>query len=150
MRVVSLTEKECNALLDRVSLGRLGCALNNQPYVVPVSFVRKGDQLFVFSTLGKKIEWMRQNPKVCLQADEIGSKSNWSSVLVNGTYQELDETLHAAEREQAKEKLAQYSNWWLLPLAQRREKTEDQSVEVVFFSIQIEAVSGLRGVPEAQ
>jgi len=82
MRIVELSQDECKELLNRVSLGRLACSLENQPYVVPVCFAYEPEYLYVFSTVGQKIEWMRQNPKVCLQADEIGSRSSWASVLV--------------------------------------------------------------------
>jgi nitroimidazol reductase NimA-like FMN-containing flavoprotein (pyridoxamine 5'-phosphate oxidase superfamily) len=50
---------------------------------------------------------MRHNPKVCMQVDEIGSRSNWTSVVVDGTYLELREPQHAAEKERAREQLRQ-------------------------------------------
>jgi uncharacterized protein len=93
---------------------------------------------------------MRQNPKVCLQADEIGNRSNWVSVVVTGTYLELHEVQYAEQREHAIELLAQYSQWWQNALAERREQTSDLSIETVFFRIDITSMSGLRGVPEAK
>ncbi len=149
MRIIALSQKECGDLLSRVPVGRLACALDNQPYIVPVGFSYESGCIFVFSTVGKKIEWMRQNPKVCLQADETGSRSNWSSVIVLGKYRELDETQHAAEREHALERLAEYSGWWQTPLAERREQISDLAVEPIFFRIDIESMSGLRSIPEA-
>ena len=149
MRIVSIDREKCIELLNRVSVGRLACALQNRPYVVPVCFVYEPDYLYVFSTLGQKIEWMRQNPKVCLQADEIGSRSNWTSVVVNGTYLELDEPQFTAEKERAKEKLGQFSDWWVTPMAQRREKASDLDISPIFFRINIESISGLRSLPEA-
>ena len=89
MRIIEISQHECSELLKRVSVGRLGCALDNQPYVVPVRFSYEPDCIYIFSTVGQKIAWMRQNPKVCLQADEIGNSSNWLSVIVTGTYLEL-------------------------------------------------------------
>jgi nitroimidazol reductase NimA-like FMN-containing flavoprotein (pyridoxamine 5'-phosphate oxidase superfamily) len=44
-------------------------------------------QIYALSTVGQKIEWMRQNPKVCLQVDEIANQSEWMSVIANGTYE---------------------------------------------------------------
>jgi nitroimidazol reductase NimA-like FMN-containing flavoprotein (pyridoxamine 5'-phosphate oxidase superfamily) len=38
MRVLSISLNECGELLKRVSIGRLACSLNDQPYVVPVRF----------------------------------------------------------------------------------------------------------------
>ena len=74
MRIIPISQHECRELLQRVSIGRLACSLNDQPYVVPVTFSYEPDCVYIFSTFGKKIEWMRKNPKVCLQADEIGNR----------------------------------------------------------------------------
>jgi len=149
MRIVPISQKECSELLQRVSIGRLACSLKDQPYVVPVAFSYEPDCIYIFSTVGKKIEWMRQNSKVCLQADEIGHGSNWASVVVTGTYLELQEMHYASLREHAKELLAQHSGRWRTPLAERREKISDLAVETVFFRIDITSMSGMRAIPEA-
>jgi uncharacterized protein len=149
MRVVEISQQECGELLTRVSLGRLACSLDNQPYIVPVAFSYEPGRVYIFSTLGKKIEWMRQNPKVCLQVDEMGNASSWSSVIVEGTYLELTEPRYTDQREYAREKLAQYSGWWQSPLAERREQTSDLAIKPVFFRIDIVSMSGLRAIPEA-
>jgi nitroimidazol reductase NimA-like FMN-containing flavoprotein (pyridoxamine 5'-phosphate oxidase superfamily) len=65
-------------------LGRLGWSLGNQPYIVSVCLASEGDFIYVFSTHGKKIVWMRANPEVCIQIDEVKGQSQWSSVIVNG------------------------------------------------------------------
>ena len=97
MRIIAMSEQECSELLKRVSFGRLACSLDDQPYIVPVDFSYEPDCIYIFSTVGKKIEWMRQNPKVCLQADEIGNRANWLSVIVTGMFLELRE--YSAGRE---------------------------------------------------
>jgi nitroimidazol reductase NimA-like FMN-containing flavoprotein (pyridoxamine 5'-phosphate oxidase superfamily) len=148
MRIAEISEQGCVELLKRVSIGRLGCSLDSQSYVVPVAFSYEPHCIHVFSTVGKKIEWMRQNPKVCLQADEITNRSNWLSVVVTGTYSELPEARYPAQREHALEQLSQFTGWWQTPLAQRREKTSDISIETVFFRIDIESMSGLSAGPE--
>jgi nitroimidazol reductase NimA-like FMN-containing flavoprotein (pyridoxamine 5'-phosphate oxidase superfamily) len=152
MQIVSMSEQECSELLQRVSLGRLACSLSDQPYVVPVAFSYEPNCLYIFSTFGKKIELMRKNPKVCLQADEIGNRSNWTSVVVTGTYLELnDPRYHTAQREHARERLAaQSSEWWRIPLSGARDRELVSSMETVFFRIDIKSVSGLRGIPEAE
>ena len=150
MRIIEMSQQECRDLLKRVSIGRLGCSLDDQPYVVPVGFSYEPDYIYIFSTLGKKIKWMRKNPQVCLQADEIGNRSNWLSVIVTGTYLELREPQYTAQLEHALEQLEQYSEWWRNPLAQRREQTRDLSIETVFFRIDIGSMSGLRTMPEAE
>ena len=150
MRINPISQDDCVELLNRVSIGRLACSLDDQPYVVPVRFAYEPGYLYIFSTVGKKIKWMRKNPKVCLQADEIGNLSNWTSVVVDGTYLELTEPQYTAEREHAKEQLSQYSEWWRNPIAERREHTSDLSIETIFFRIEIQSMSGLRGVLEAK
>jgi hypothetical protein len=149
MRIVPASDQECQKLLERVSFGRLGCALDNQPYVVPVAFAYEPGHIYVFSTAGKKIEWMRQNPKVCLQVDEIGSRANWTSVLVSGTYLELREPQYATEKEHARALLGDSANWWMVAIAERREQVDDVSIQPLFFRVEIESITGLRGIPEA-
>ena len=152
MRIIPISQEECSEVLQRVSIGRLACSLNDQPYVVPVAFSYEPDCIYIFSTFGKKIEWMRKNPKVCLQADEIGNRSNWTSVIVTGTYLELNvPQYHTSLREHAREKLAaQSSEWWRIPLSGARDRELVSSMETVFFRIDIKSISGLRAVPEAE
>jgi uncharacterized protein len=149
MRIVTASNDDCEQLLTRVSVGRLACALDGQPYVVPVSFSYEPGCIYVFSTVGQKIKWMRRNPKVCLQVDEIGNRSHWISVVVTGTYLELREPQYTAEKERAKARLAQSAGWWLTPMVERRERTNDIEIEPVFFRIDIESMTGLQGIPEA-
>ncbi len=68
----------------------------------------------------------------------------------DGTYLELSEARYPAEREHAMEQLAQHAEWWRTPLAQRREQIRDLEIEPVFFRIDIQSMSGLRGVPEVE
>lgn len=150
MRIVPISPKECSELLERISFGRLACSLNDQPYVVPVAFSYENDFVYVFPTLGKKVEWMRKNPKICLQVDELGNHSNWLSVVVTGAYVELAEPQYSAEREHARDLLGQNSEWYLNALAERRNKTSDLEIEPVFFRIHVTAMSGLRAIPEAE
>jgi|SRR5689334_5677023 len=152
MRIIPISQEECSEVLQRVSIGRLACSLNDQPYVVPVAFSYEPDCIYIFSTFGKKIEWMRKNPKVCLQADEIGNRSNWTSVIVTGTYLELNvPQYHTSLREHAREKLAaQSSEWWRIPLSGARDRELVSSMETIFFRIDIKSISGLRAVPEAE
>jgi len=71
MMIRKMNTDDCREVLARVSIGRLGCSLNNQPHVVPVGLAYEANDTYVFSTFGQKIKWMRENPKVCIQIDEI-------------------------------------------------------------------------------
>lgn len=148
MTISELPEDQCRAVLARASIGRLGCCFNSQPYVVPVCFGFDSDSIYVFSTFGQKIEWMRSNPEVCLQVDEITSKSEWVSVIVHGKYDELRDPQRSVERARAREVLEKEHRWWLNALAERRERVSDLLIEPLFFRIHIDAMTGLRANEE--
>ena len=71
MVIQEMTEQECRAMLARTNVARLACAQNNQPYIIPIHVDLDGEFLYGYATLGQKIEWMRQNPLVCLEIDEL-------------------------------------------------------------------------------
>jgi nitroimidazol reductase NimA-like FMN-containing flavoprotein (pyridoxamine 5'-phosphate oxidase superfamily) len=148
MVIHELSAKECRELLTRGSIGRIGCSLDNQPYVVPIHFVYETDYLYVLSTLGQKIKWMRKNPMVCLQMDEITAPSEWASVIVNGTYEELIEPQFSDERSHARKLLQKQHQWWLNPLAERQTRSNDASIEPLFFRIRADSMSGLRATAD--
>jgi hypothetical protein len=88
-----MTDGECRAMLARRNVARFACAVNNQPYIVPIHIELEGDSLYGHATRGQEIEWMRQNPLVCLESDELISHGQWASVIVSGRYEELPNTL---------------------------------------------------------
>jgi nitroimidazol reductase NimA-like FMN-containing flavoprotein (pyridoxamine 5'-phosphate oxidase superfamily) len=148
--VIEMSEQECREMLARSSLGRLGCSRNDQPYVVPINFGYEADYFYVLSTVGQKIEWMRENPKVCVEVDEIGKQAEWMSVVVNGTYQELPESQYGEERARARKLLEKRTMWWHNALGERQLRSESELIETTFFRIRAESVTGLRSVPEAK
>ena len=94
MVIRDMSSEECVGVLARMKVARLACAFKNQPYVVPTFLVyherMPGDAcLYGFTTVGQKVEWMRSNPLVCVEVDEVESNSKWVSVVVFGHYQEL-------------------------------------------------------------
>jgi uncharacterized protein len=146
MVINEMTEKECGTFLARIALGRLGCSLNNQPYVVPIYFAYEPGYIYVLSTFGRKVEWMRTNPKVCVEADEIENQSRWMSVIANGRYQELPEPEYTDEREHARKLLGKHSHWWQNAMGERQLKVGDELIDPLFFRIQIDSMTGLRAV----
>lgn len=144
MLIHEMSENECRDILARASIGRLGCSLNDQPYVVPIYFAYEPDYIYALSTVGQKIEWMRQNPKVCIQVDEIGSQSQWGSVIATGIYEELPGPADSPERTHARKLLEKHHHWWMNALAERRSKTDDLLIDALFFRIHADSMSGLR------
>jgi hypothetical protein len=113
MEIYEMTEGECRAMLARGNVARLACTLNNQPYIVPIHIDLEGDFLYGYATLGQKIEWMRQNPLVCLESDELVSHGQWASVIVSGRYEELPNTPeYAGERRVAERLFQRHPMWW--------------------------------------
>ena len=60
MLIQEMTDRECRAVLAGTNLARLACALDNQPYIVPIHVDFYDQFLYGYATLGLKIEWMRQ------------------------------------------------------------------------------------------
>ena len=143
MVILDMSQEECGAFLGRAGVGRLGCSLDDQPYIVPISIAYEEGWLYSFSTAGQKIEWMRSNPKVCVQADEITSASAWASVIVTGSYQELKEPQFELERAHARKLLDRRHHWWLNALAERQLKSPEELIAPIFFRIRVESMSGL-------
>ncbi len=54
-------------ILKKQTLGHLGCILESgEPYVLPVNYLLRNDEIFIHSLPGMKIEALRANPRVCL------------------------------------------------------------------------------------
>jgi hypothetical protein len=149
MQIDELNDSECREILSRASVARLGCSLNDQPYVLPLIVAYEADSIYVFSTLGQKIKWMRSNPKVCVQVDEIRSHSDWVSVIANGEFQELPEPQFEDERNRARKLMQQRHQWWLNAVAERRIRLRDEDIKPLFFRILVNSMSGLRASPES-
>jgi len=140
-----LTPAECRDVLSRAVYGRLGCARGDQPYVVPFVFQLDpaGTCLFSFSTLGQKIDWMRENPKVCIEVDEMVDQFNWTSVIVFGRYEEIRDTRQDEDlRRQANALFQQRTAWWLPALGKLTSGEEHHSSLV--YRILIDKLTGRR------
>jgi nitroimidazol reductase NimA-like FMN-containing flavoprotein (pyridoxamine 5'-phosphate oxidase superfamily) len=149
MVINEMTEKECGAFLAGASLGRLGCSLENQPYVVPIYFAYEPGYIYVLSTFGQKTEWMRANPKACVEVEEITNESQWTSVIANGRYQELPEPQYTAEREHARKLLAKRHQWGQNALGERQLRLGDDLITPLFFRICVDSMTGLRAVADS-
>jgi uncharacterized protein len=145
MRVHEMTRSECEEVLARAQVGRLACSRDDQPYVVPVQVYYEAGTLFGFGTLGQRVEWMRENPLVCLEVEEIVSVRQWTTVLVFGSYEELSKTSlapdHAAARRQAEGLFAQRPSFWAPATAKR---SSGEPFSPVLYRISITRLTGRR------
>ena len=146
MFIHEMTEDECRTALERLGFGRLACARENRPYVIPIYVSYDGKHLYGFSTLGQKIEWMRSNPLVCLEMDERASQHQWMSVVVSGRYEELPDTPEFGhERAQAWTVLQKRAMWWE-PAYVATEHREQ--LAPIFYRIHIKQMTGRRATPD--
>lgn len=150
MFIHDMTDAECRHALAVANVGRIGCAHNNQPYVVPIYFAYHEHYLYAISTVGQKIEWMRANPLVCVQIDELRSYDDWMSVIVFGRYEELpDEPAFKRAREQALGLLQKRSAWWWEPACiGESHRNAAHSCTPVSYRIHIDRISGQHATPE--
>jgi nitroimidazol reductase NimA-like FMN-containing flavoprotein (pyridoxamine 5'-phosphate oxidase superfamily) len=150
MAVTDMTDKECWQALAAATFGRLACARNDQPYVVPIFFAMDHEYLYSFSVAGQKLEWMRGNPRVCLEIDNVKSWNDWMSIVAFGRYQELSDTPDwQTERKRAHELLQQRAMWWQPGAAILIGREGREGPSPVFFRIVVERLSGHRASSES-
>jgi uncharacterized protein len=89
MSIGKLGNTDALAILREGTLGRLGCIAAGWPYVVPVNYYFDGENIYIHTLPGKKLDALRANPRVCLQVDEIKDPYNWRSVIAYGTFEEI-------------------------------------------------------------
>jgi hypothetical protein len=144
MLIHELKPSECEEILNRQSLGRLACSHDDQPYVVPIHFSYDPERgcLYAFSTVGQKILWMRENPKVCVEVEDIGDKNRWTTVLVFGRYEEIGDSPDEAEtRRRAWDRFQHRPEWWF-PAAAKLPSREHHAM--VIYQIAIDRLTGRR------
>jgi nitroimidazol reductase NimA-like FMN-containing flavoprotein (pyridoxamine 5'-phosphate oxidase superfamily) len=164
MVIREMSRDECLALLARSSVLRLACARDDQPYVVPVSlaFDEPSGCLYGHTTLGRKIEWMRSNPRVCVEADEITAPDRWMSVVADGRYEEVPaappppppgQTPLGGEADfrKAFEALAKLPAWWKpggAAWAARARSGATEPFASIFYRIRLDAITGRAAEPD--
>ncbi len=141
MIIRELSRKECSEALNASSFGRLGCARENQPYVVPIFFATDDDFIYSFAIPGQKIDWMRVNPKVCLEVDNQSSGNDWTSVIVFGQFTELVDT---DERQRAHGLLQARPMWWEPGASSAVGRDDTAGYTPIFYSISKTSMTGYR------
>lgn len=89
IEVRDMSNDEIDELLAKVGYCHFACAIDNQPYVVPLHYVYEKPDLYFYTTDGKKTAILRENERVCLQVEEVTDRENWKSVVVNGMAEEI-------------------------------------------------------------
>jgi len=165
MVIREMSKKECFRRLAGARLARLACSHENQPYVVPVYLAcdETSGCLYGFTTPGQKIEWMRANPRVCVEVDEIVADDQWVSIIASGSYEELpgsaeecplhdkryrqwDDDGTDDERERAWEILkSTHPMWWepgCTAWAARVHRDPTEPLILIYYRIRIDRMTG--------
>jgi uncharacterized protein len=87
-----LNGDQINSLLFSQVIGRLACTDNNQPYIVPVTYMYDGQNIYGQTNEGMKLKILRNNPNICFEVDRMTDMRNWQSVIVFGEFEELNIT----------------------------------------------------------
>ncbi|MDP1751664.1 MAG: pyridoxamine 5'-phosphate oxidase family protein [Reyranella sp.] len=149
MLIESMTRQASIELLKRARVARLGYIHDGQPYIVPMLFAYDVDYLYRFSTEGQKIDWMRANPRVCGEVDDLVTTEQWETVIVLGRYEELPHTEeYEAARAHAHALIQKRPAWWEPGYVKTIVEGKERPLTILYFRIRIAEISGRRGTPD--
>ena len=133
-----LNDEEARKLFQLARIARLGCIVNGEPYVVPINCHLEGDYLYSHSLPGLKISGLRENPRACVQVDEIESDLRWKSAIAFGEYEEITKPNERAEI------LTRLLHMFpLLTPVESAIAIDGSPPEVIVFRIKIDRVTGV-------
>jgi nitroimidazol reductase NimA-like FMN-containing flavoprotein (pyridoxamine 5'-phosphate oxidase superfamily) len=102
MNAVKMTRKilqpmssaEWDQFLTCARVGRVGIALKDGPYIVPVRYAYERGEIFFHSCFrGLKMDGMRENTDVCFEVDESTSDASmYKSVIARSTVEILEDS----------------------------------------------------------
>ena len=88
-----LNNTEIEEVLHNQILGRIGCSANDVTYIVPTSYAYEDNYIYAHSKNGKKLDIMRENPKVCFEVEAFSHMADWKTVIVWGRFEEITDAL---------------------------------------------------------
>ena len=133
-----LSQDEARKLFQVSTVARLGCIVNGDPYVVPINCHLEGDCLYSHSLNGLKISGLRENPRACVQVDEIESDLQWRSAIAFGKFEEITKQ---SERIEVLGKLLK--RFPLLTPVESAIAVDGDAQDVIVFRIRIERITGV-------
>ena len=87
----------------RHRVGRLAGSADDRPDEVPITDAYDGERIYAYSTVGRKICVMREQPLACFEVDQVEGPSIWRCVIAEGAYEEVTDE---AARKDAQARLA--------------------------------------------
>ncbi len=82
---------EIAKIMNNAQVGRLGLSMNEQPYVVPVNFAFDHNRIYFHcADTGMKLDFLRNNARVCFEVDEnLGTVPGIAPWLFGTTYRSV-------------------------------------------------------------
>jgi nitroimidazol reductase NimA-like FMN-containing flavoprotein (pyridoxamine 5'-phosphate oxidase superfamily) len=109
---------------------------------VSLAYDATSNSLFGVSADGKKITWMRRNPRVCVEVEDIDDRFHWTTVVINGMYEEIPPVAkHEDARQHALGLFKTRSEWWLPALGKVGDREQHS---LVVYRILIDTMTGRR------
>jgi uncharacterized protein len=84
-----LTQEKIDNLLKSQFVGRIGCHVNGETYIVPVTYAWEDDNIYIHAAEGKKLSMMRANNAVCFEVEHLEHMGQWETVIAQGIFEEL-------------------------------------------------------------
>lgn len=149
MMLKELNPHECYDILRNSRLGHLACCKDGRPYVTTIYFSFSDGVAYSFTMPGKKLDWMRDNEKVCLHVEEFSAGGGWTGVIAEGRFEEFPDTYPDtndwhSERVHAWSLLQVYPDWWEMGSMKPEDLPIAPRSPHVFYGIVVAAVSGRR------
>jgi nitroimidazol reductase NimA-like FMN-containing flavoprotein (pyridoxamine 5'-phosphate oxidase superfamily) len=138
--VNNLNAEEIQQLLQSARIGRLGCVANGDPYVVPINYEFRDGAIYGHSLPGLKISALRDNPRACVQVDQIESDLRWRSALAFGNFEELTDE---SQRKEALTSLMQ--KYPLMTPVEWSVVHDADTLDIIVFRINIDRMTGVAG-----
>src|SRR5688572_3899013 len=136
--ITTISDEQARELLRSSRVGRLGCIVNGEPYIVPINFTFEDNSVYSHSLPGTKITALKEKPRACVQVDEIKSDLSWSSVLAFGNFEEI---VKATERKEILSKLLK--RFALLTPVESAIAQDGSPLEVIIYRIRIDRITGV-------
>ncbi len=134
----TMNDAQARELLGDAGVGRLGCIVKGEPYVVPINYIFETGAIYSHSLPGRKIRALRVHPCACLQVDKIEDELHWQSVIAFGNFEEIEDD---AERAQIMRKLL--TRFPLLTAVESSVVRNAATPEIVIFRLRVNRVTGV-------
>jgi uncharacterized protein len=89
-----LPDDQIEELLRTAIVGRIACCAHGEtgdgrPYLVPLAYGYDGESIYAHSGPGRKLDFMRAEPRVSFEVDRATASDRWQSVVAEGTFEEI-------------------------------------------------------------